>query len=499
SALVAAATLSDRYITDRFLPDKAIDLIDEAAATIHTEITSMPAALEAVVRRVTQLKIEEQALMRDSDPQSGERLEAIRAELSDAVEEERALEAQVAEEKQAIERGRHLKEAIVRARHELETAQRIGDFGRASELQHGELPRMERELAAAEEALDARANGEALLREEVTDEEIGQVVSRWTGIPVTRLMDTERQKLLQLPERLHEQVVGQDAAVQAVADAVIRSRAGLRDPERPIGSFLFLGPTGVGKTELARALAHALFDSRDQMVRIDMSEYMEKHAVSRLLGAPPGYIGHDAGGQLTEAVRRRPYSVVLFDEIEKAHPDVTNALLQRLDDGRLTDGRGRTVSFRNTVVIMTSNVGAHLLLDAISQQGALTNEVRESVTRELQGRFRPELLNRIDDTVIFEPLGEDQVASIAALMLKQLNDRLADRQITLEATPEALLHIAAEAYDPAYGARPLRRYLQGHIETPLGRQIIAGELKDGDTVRLTTDDSGLLLSVISDQ
>jgi ATP-dependent Clp protease ATP-binding subunit ClpB len=494
NALVAAALLSDRYITERFLPDKAIDLIDEAAATIQTEIGSMPAALEIVTRRVTQLKIEEAALMREDDSASLERLAALRGELASDEEDERSLRAQVDSEKEVIEGVRRVKREIQAARHGLERAQREGDFERASELQHGTLLRLEAELETAER-LQAQRAGTSLLREEVTDEEVAAVVSRWTGVPVTRLVEGEREKLLRLAEVLHERVIGQDEAVSAVADSVLRSRAGLQDPERPIGSFLFLGPTGVGKTELARTLARSLFDSEQSLIRIDMSEYMEKHAVSRLIGAPPGYIGHDEGGQLTEAVRRTPYSVILFDEIEKAHPDVFNTLLQLLDDGRLTDSKGHTVSFKNTVVIMTSNIGAHALLDGVGDDASLSEEARTSVFASLREAFRPEFLNRIDETVLFTPLSLREIREIVDLMLDGLRDRLLGRRITLSFEDGALDFIASAAYEPAYGARPLKRWLQRHLETPLGRLLVSGQVEDGGEVRVRIVDEALYLEV----
>ena len=494
-ALVAAATLSDRYITDRFLPDKAIDLIDEAAATIRTEIGSMPQELEQATRRVTQLKIEEQALRGEDDADSLERLSSLQAELADVEERERSLRGQYENEKRAIEHIRALRESTHQARHALETAQREGDFEAASKLQHGRIPELEAQIAAEEARQEARQTGTTLLREEVTDDEVAEVVSRWTGVPATRLLEGERQKLLRLAEILHRRVIGQDEAVDAVADAVLRSRAGLRDPQRPIGSFLFLGPTGVGKTELARTLAATLFDREDAMVRIDMSEYMEKHAVSRLIGAPPGYVGHEEGGQLTEAVRRRPYSVVLFDEVEKAHPDVFHLLLQLLDDGRLTDSLGHTVSFKNTVVIMTSNIGSHLLMEGMGQDGRLREESRAAVMDALRAHFRPEFLNRVDETVLFKVLTPDEMQSILGLMLADLGERLADRRCTLEATDTALAHMAVAAYDPNYGARPLKRYLQRNVENPLGRMLVAGDVPDGSSIHLDVEDGALRLRV----
>ena len=485
SALVAAAKLSDRYITDRFLPDKAIDLIDEAGASIHTEITSMPAELEAVTRRLTQLKIEEQSLVHEDDAASTERLSALRAELADADELERTLRAQYDAEKDAIEAIRSRKRELQQARHELAQAGQHGDFGKAAELEHGLIPDLEREIEEREGRLREVQTGGSLLREEVTDAEIAEVVSRWTGVPVSKMLEGERQKLLRLADTLHERVVGQDEAVDVVADAVLRSRAGLRDPNRPIGSFLFLGPTGVGKTELARTLALALFDDEDNIVRIDMSEYMEKHAVSRLIGAPPGYIGYDQGGQLTEAVRRRPYAVVLFDEVEKAHPDVFNVLLQLLDDGRLTDSHGRTVSFKNTVVIMTSNIGSPLLLEGLGEDGSIEEGARAGVMAALRASFRPEFLNRIDDTVLFKPLTREEIIRIVSLQLRAVTDRLDERDITLAASDEALQLIGNASYDPTYGARPLKRYLQREVETPLARRIIGGDIPDGSHLQLT--------------
>ncbi len=495
AALVAAARLSDRYIADRYLPDKAIDLVDEAAASIHTAITSLPPELESTARRVTQLKIEEESLKREEDDASRARLADLVAELADLEEEERSLRGRYDEEKAAIERVRSLKEEIGRARHDLELARSRGDLEAASQLQYGRIPGMETELAGAEARLAERRGASALLREEVTEEEIGDVVSRWTGIPVSRLLSGERERLLQLPEILHRRVIGQHEAVEAVADAVLRSRAGLRDPSRPIGSFLFLGPTGVGKTELAHTLAEALFDDEEAMVRIDMSEYMEKHAVSRLIGAPPGYIGFDEGGQLTEAIRRRPYAVLLFDEVEKAHPDVFNVLLQLLDDGRLTDSHGRRVSFQNVVVIMTSNIGSQRLLDGVTPEGTIPDSVQDEVRGMLRRHFRPELLNRIDDIVIFTPLTRDEIKQIVDLALDQTRERLAERDVQLVASEEALSFVANAAYDPAFGARPLHRYLQRHVQTPLGRRIVAGAVPDGATVTLGVRSGELTLDV----
>jgi len=498
NALVAAAVLSNRYISDRFLPDKAIDLVDEAGATIRTEIDSMPAELDAVTRRVTQLEIEAAALKKELDQASRERLESLRKELTDLKSEAGAMCAQWEAEKQIIGEVRGVREQIEQTRRDMEDAERRSDLERAAELKYGRLPQLEGQLqalsqpsAAADAATDAATR---LVREEVTEEEIAEIVSRWTGVPVTRLVEGEREKLLHLDEILHQRVVGQEEAVQLVADAVIRARAGIKDPRRPVGSFIFLGPTGVGKTELARALAEALFDSEDSIVRIDMSEYMEKHSVSRLLGAPPGYVGYEEGGQLTEAVRRKPFSVVLFDEIEKAHQDVFNALLQLLDDGRLTDAQGRTVDFKNTVVIMTSNVGSHFLMEGMAEagrqlsSGEISSPTKERVLGELRLQFRPEFLNRVDDIVLFKALSLDEVGEIVELMTDELAHRLRDRRIRLEVTRSALGHIARAGYDPVYGARPLKRFIQHELESRLGRALIAGEIADG--ARVTVDVEG---------
>ena len=489
-ALVAAATLSDRYVTDRFLPDKAIDLIDEACATIRTEIDSMPAELDEVTRRVLQLEIEEKALEKESDANSEKRLAALRLELADLREQGAALRARWDDEKAALEDVQGLREAIEAARHQMEQAERRYDLERLAELKHGTLPGLEARLAEQQALLEGR-NGDRLVREDVTDTEIAEIVGRWTGIPVTRLVEGEREKLLRLDQSLHERVIGQDEAVQAVADAVIRARSGIKDPRRPIGSFLFLGPTGVGKTELAKALAESLFDSEDSIVRIDMSEYMEKHAVSRLIGAPPGYVGYDEGGQLTEAVRRAPYSVVLFDEIEKAHHDVFNVLLQVLDDGRVTDSQGRTVDFRNTVIVMTSNIGSERLLDGCTDTGEVVPAVREAVMRELRGRMRPEFLNRIDETVLFSPLTQAEIEQIVDLLMADLRRRVATRRVTIELTPAARSLAARVGFDPAYGARPLKRYLQRELETRIGRALVSGEIGDGDHV-VVDEHEGLL-------
>jgi ATP-dependent Clp protease ATP-binding subunit ClpB len=485
AAVVAAATLSQRYITDRFLPDKAIDLVDEACAVIRTEIDSMPQELDAITRRVMRLEIEEAALEKETDPASKERLEALRKELADLRAQADAMTAQWEAERQAIHKVQALRAELEQLRREIEQAERSYDLNKAAELRHSRLPELERRLHAEEERLSERQGGERLLREEVTEDEIAAVVARWTGIPVTRLMEGEREKLLRLDEVLHERVVGQDEAVQLVADAVIRARAGIKDPRRPIGSFIFLGPTGVGKTELSRALAASLFDSEDNIVRLDMSEYQERHTVSRLVGAPPGYVGYDEGGQLTEAVRRKPYSVVLFDEIEKAHPDVFNLLLQVLDDGRLTDSQGRTVDFRNTVIIMTSNIGSVYLLEGLGESGAsgeIAPDVRDRVMAELREHFRPEFLNRVDETVLFKPLTLSEIVRIVELQVESVRRRLAERRLSLELTEAARDFIAREGYDPVYGARPLRRFIQREVETKIGRALLSGEIVDGSTV-----------------
>ncbi len=491
NALVAAAVLSNRYITDRFLPDKAIDLVDEACAMIRTEMDSMPTDLDEVTRRVMQLEIEEAALKKERDKASQERLESLRKELAELRSRAETLRAQWDSEKEAIRRLQSLREEIEQARRELEQAERQYDLSRAAELRHGRLPTLEQRLKAEEERLSGQFGGHRLLREEVTEQEIAEIVSRWTGIPVTRLMEGEREKLLRLDEVLHRRVVGQDEAVRLVADAVIRARSGIKDPRRPIGSFIFLGPTGVGKTELAKTLAQALFDSEENMVRIDMSEYMEKHTVSRLMGAPPGYVGYEEGGQLTEAVRRKPYSVILFDEIEKAHQDVFNVLLQILDDGRLTDAQGRTVDFKNTVIIMTSNIGSEYLLEGITSDGQIKESARQQVLSALRRHFRPEFLNRVDDVVLFKPLTMEEVKAIVDLLTQDLMSRLQDRRIALHISDEAKSFIARNAYDPVYGARPLKRYLQHELETRIGRALISGEILDGSTIKVEVGGQGL--------
>jgi ATP-dependent Clp protease ATP-binding subunit ClpB len=483
SALVAAAVLSHRYITDRFLPDKAIDLIDEAAARLRTEIESVPVELDEVQRRVMQLEIEREALKKEKDRASKERLEKLEKELADLKARGDALRSQWQVERQAVDRLRKLREDIDHTRIEIEQAERAYDLNKAAELRYGKLQDLERRLQAEEELLSKKQGTSRLLKEEVDEEDIAEVVSRWTGIPVTKLMQGEVEKLLQLGDHLHQRVIGQNEAVEAVADAVIRARSGLKDPQRPIGSFIFLGPTGVGKTELARALAEFMFDDERSMIRIDMSEYMEKHAVSRLIGAPPGYVGYEEGGQLTEAVRRRPYCVILFDEIEKAHHDVFNVLLQILDDGRLTDGQGRLVDFKNTVIIMTSNIGSERILEFSGKTDTAAYEVmKEAVLTEMRHHFRPEFLNRVDEIVVFHSLSEEELKKILGVQLGRLRVRLAERHIEIELTEAAATHLAREGYDPVYGARPLKRAIQKELETPIGRRLLAGEIRDGDKV-----------------
>ena len=483
AAIVQAVTLSSRYINDRRLPDKAIDLIDEAGAMIRSEIDSLPTELDESNRKVMQLEIEREALRRETDSPSRERLEKLENELSLLREEQARLQEQWEQEKNAINAVRHVKEEMEQTRLRIEEAQRAYDLNKVAELQYSTLPDLAKKLAEAESGVFSGTP--RLLREEVGPDDVAEIVARWTGIPVTRLLEAERGKLLRLGDALHKRVVGQDEAVEAVVEAVLRSRAGIADPARPLGSFIFLGPTGVGKTELCKALAETLFDTAENMVRLDMSEYMEKHAVSRLIGAPPGYIGYDEGGQLTEAVRRKPYSVILLDEIEKAHPDVFNAFLQILDDGRLTDGQGRCVNFRNAIIIMTSNIGAPLLLHGIDKDGNLAQETRDAVFAEMRQYFRPEFLNRVDAAVLFKPLGREQIKMIVRLLLEDLQKRLADRKITLTLADDAVEFIAAEAYTPAYGARPLRRYMQRHLETALAKKMIAGEIEDGASVQVT--------------
>ncbi|MCL4812728.1 MAG: ATP-dependent chaperone ClpB [Vicinamibacteraceae bacterium] len=491
AALVAAAVLSHRYISDRFLPDKAIDLVDEAASKLRMEIDSMPAELDEVSRRLMQLEIEREALRKETDAASQDRLARLEKELAGLKEERQRLTSAWEHEKQSIQRTRELKEQIEQVRLEAEQAKRTGDYARASEIEYGRLPAIERDLAAAQAQLAA---GPALLKEEVDEDDIAEVVSRWTHIPVSKLMEGEVQKLLRMETRLHERVVGQDEAIEAVANAIRRARAGLQDPNRPLGSFIFLGPTGVGKTELARALAEFLFDDEQAMVRIDMSEYQEKHTVSRLVGAPPGYIGYDEAGQLTEAVRRRPYAVVLFDELEKAHPEVLNVLLQLLDDGRLTDSKGRTVDFKNTVVIMTSNLGSHYLTDAEAGEGRITEGARREVMEALRAHFRPEFVNRIDEIIVFHPLSRAHIKEVIGIQLRRLIDRLAERKIQIVLTESARDRLADEGYDPAFGARPLKRALQRLVLDPLAMQVLEGTFTEGDTVIIDAGAGGLTFS-----
>ncbi len=496
SALIAAATLSDRYISDRFLPDKAIDLVDEACAMIRTEMDSMPAELDEVSRRIMQLEIEEAALNRETDERAKERLDILRRELSEEREKFSEMKARWENEKSDIGKVQKLREEIEKTNAEIAAAERSYDLNKAAELKYGTLPKLQKEL---EEAERAEKPDNVLLRDKVTEEEIARIVARWTGIPVSKLMETEREKLLRLPDQMHERVIGQDEAVQAVADAILRSRAGIQDENRPIGSFLFLGPTGVGKTELAKTLAQNLFDDEKSLIRIDMTEYMEKFSVTRLIGAPPGYVGYDEGGQLTEAVRRKPYSVVLFDEMEKAHPDVFNVLLQILDDGRLTDGQGRVVDFKNTILIMTSNLGSQQILEGIDQNGLLSETAREQVSRLLKQTFRPEFLNRIDDTVFFTPLTRPQVEQIVELLLKKLRGRLSDMQLGLELTQGAKDKLLDMGYDPVYGARPMKRVLQARVETLVARKLVEGAALPGDTLVVDADDGpeGFAVSVQS--
>ena len=493
NALVAAAALSDRYVSDRFLPDKAIDLVDEACALIRTEIDSLPAELDEATRRVMRLEIEEAALTKETDESSRKRLASLRRELADLRAKAAAMRSQWESEKAAIDDERKVRKQVEQVRHEIEVAERQYDLNRAAELRHGVLPGLMAQLENQEEAGGESDGAGRLLREEVTDNEIAEIVSKWTGVPVTRLVEGEREKLLRLDEILHRRVIGQDEAVGLVADAVIRARSGIKDPRRPIGSFLFLGPTGVGKTELAKTLAEALFDTEDNMVRIDMSEYMERHAVSRLVGAPPGYVGHEDGGQLTEAVRRKPYAVVLFDEIEKAHRDVFNVLLQVLDDGRITDSQGRTVDFRNTVVIMTSNLGSPHLLEGVTPDGSITDAARDAVMAELRRGFRPEFLNRIDEVVLFSPLTVSEIEQIVGLLTADLGRRLGEQGVGLELTPAAREFTARAGYDPVYGARPLKRYLQREVETRVGRALVGGDIGPGDRVRIDVENGSLAI------
>ncbi|HEX3841125.1 MAG TPA: ATP-dependent chaperone ClpB [Acidimicrobiales bacterium] len=498
SALVGAVRLSHRYISGRFLPDKAIDLVDEACAMLRTEIDSMPAELDELARRLTRLEIEEAALVNDKEAASQERLEGLRKELGDLRFEVDALRTQWEAERRALHKVQELRQEIEQVRRQADEAERAYDLNGAAQLRHGTLPDLERRLAAEESLLTAKQGSRRLLREVVTEEEIAMIVSRWTGIPVSRLEENEREKLLRLDETLHQRVIGQDEAVQLVSDAIVRTRAGIGDPKRPVGSFLFLGPTGVGKTELARALTSTLFDTEDNMVRIDMTEYQERHTVSRLIGAPPGYVGYEEGGQLSEAVRRKPYAVVLFDEIEKAHPDVFNTLLQVLDDGRLTDGKGRTVDFRNTVLIMTSNIGSQYLLEGASDAGEIKPDARDLVLGELRQRFRPEFLNRLDDVVLFKPLTLAEIERIVELLLADLRQRLAEHRMTLEVTLAARHLIAQQGFDPVYGARPLRRFIAHQVETRVARALLSVVSAEGSTVRVDHTDEGLTVEIDPD-
>ena len=489
-ALVAAAELSDRYITDRFLPDKAIDLVDQACATIRTEMGSNPTELDQVNRRVMQLEIEESALKNESDNASKHRLEELQEELSNEKEKQTSLQSRVEQEKEKIAKVQEKRAELDRSRQALEDAQTESNYEKAAELQYGTIPQLEKELKEYEEAFhDEQGDNERMIREVVSDEEIGDIVSQWTGIPVSKLVETEREKLLNLSDILHERVVGQDKAVDLVSDAVVRARAGIKDPNRPIGSFLFLGPTGVGKTELAKSLASSLFDSEKHMIRIDMSEYMEKHSVSRLIGAPPGYVGHDEGGQLTEAVRRNPYSVILLDEVEKAHSDVFNVLLQILDEGRLTDSKGRSVDFKNTIIIMTSNIGSQILLENVKDSGEITESTEKAVMDSLHAFFKPEILNRMDDIVLFKPLSINDMSMIVDKILTQLNIRLMDQRISIEVSDEAKKWLGEEAYEPQFGARPLKRFVQRQIETPLARMMIKENMPEGTKVDVDLNDN----------
>ena len=499
-AIIAAATLSNRYITDRFLPDKAIDLIDEACAMIRTEIDSMPTELDVIQRKIIQHEIEEAALKKESDTLSQEHLAEIQKELAEMREQFNAMKAQWDNEKAAIGKVQELRRQIEDINADIERAEQAYDLNKAAELKYGRLPALQRELEAEEKLADASKSKEgSLLRDKVTEEEIARIIERWTGIPVARLMEGEREKLLHLPEILHKRVIGQDEAVEKVTEAIMRSRAGIKDPGRPIGSFLFLGPTGVGKTELAKALAQCLFDDEKNIIRIDMSEYMEKFSVSRLIGAPPGYVGYEEGGQLTEAVRRSPYSVILFDEVEKAHPDVFNILLQVLDDGRITDSQGRTVDFKNTILILTSNLGSTFLLDGIGPDGEITPEAREQVNALLKQSFRPEFLNRLDEIVFYKPLTRENIAAIVDLQIADLNRRLANKQLSCTVTPEAKRYIVEQGYDPIYGARPLRRYIEQRVETLIARKILADDLAPGTRLSVGAGQNGLTVEAVSPQ
>ena len=493
SALVSAAVLSNRYISDRFLPDKAIDLVDEACALIKTELDSMPTELDELNRRVMQMEIEETALKKETDRLSQERLADLQKELAELRDEFNTKKVQWENEKKSVEKVQKLREEIEQVKNEIKTAQQNYDLEKAAELQYGKLPQLQKQLEVEEEAV--KNKDLSLVHENVSEEEIARIISRWTGIPVAKLTESERNKTLHLDEELHKRVIGQDEGVTKVTEAIIRSKAGIKDPSKPIGSFLFLGPTGVGKTELAKALAASLFDDESNMVRLDMSEYMEKYSVSRLIGAPPGYVGYDEGGQLTEAVRRKPYSVVLFDEVEKAHPDVFNVLLQVLDDGRITDSQGRTVDFKNTIIIMTSNLGSAHLLEGIDENGDINPACEEAVMNELRGHFRPEFLNRLDEIIMFKPLTKDNIGNIINLLMNDLNKRLADREITVELSDSARQFIVDHGYDPIYGARPLKRFLQKHVETLSAKLILADEVREGDTILIDTEGDKLTAKV----
>ena len=493
SSLVAAAVLSNRYISDRFLPDKAIDLVDEACALIKTELDSMPTELDEISRKIMQLEIEEAALKKEDDHLSQERLSAIQKEISEFREDFQVKKAQWEADKKDVDQVRILREQIESVNKEIEKAQREYDLNRAAELQYGKLPELKRQLEAQEQKIHGAED--SLVREQVTEDEIGRIVSRWTGIPVAKLTESERQKTLNLDKELHKRVIGQNEGIDKVTEAIIRSRAGIKDETKPIGSFMFLGPTGVGKTELAKALAESLFDDESNIVRIDMSEYMEKFSVSRLIGAPPGYVGYEEGGQLTEAVRRKPYSVVLFDEIEKAHPDVFNVLLQVLDDGRITDSQGRTVDFKNTILIMTSNIGSEYLLHGINEAGDIEASAEEQVMNELRSHFRPEFLNRLDEIIMFKPLSKDDIHSIIDILMKNLNKRLADREISIELDSAAKDYIIEQGYDPVYGARPLKRFLQKHVETLAGKLILSDAVLPGDVILIRYDGEKLTAGV----
>ena len=489
ASLVAAATLSNRYITDRFLPDKAIDLVDEACAMIKTELDSMPAELDEMRRKIMQLEIEEAALKKETDHLSKERLENLQKELAELRDNFNSQKAKWDSEKASVDEVNKIKEQIDELHTQMDAAKREYNLDKLAELQYGKLPDLERHLAAAEEK--AKGENRTLVQESVTEDEIAKIISRWTGIPVAKLSEGEREKTLHLEEELHKRVIGQEEGVELVSEAILRSKAGIKDPTKPIGSFLFLGPTGVGKTELAKTLAASLFDDENNMVRIDMSEYMEKVSVARLIGAPPGYVGYEEGGQLTEAVRRKPYSVVLFDEIEKAHPDVFNVLLQVLDDGRITDSQGRTVDFKNTIIILTSNIGSSYLLNGIDEQGNISDEARENTMADLRASFRPEFLNRLDEIILFKPLTKDNISGIISLLIDELNARLKEKELRVELTPKAMQFIADAAYEPAFGARPLKRYLQKNVETLLAKKILSDEVHMGETITIDEVDGKL--------